>query len=45
MSLTWGVLQTGLKTFLDEEFVPHLQLKGLSEEEIATIPEEELKAY
>lgn len=36
---------TALKTYLDEEFVPHLQLKGLSEEEIAAIPEEELKAY
>ncbi|MDO4416466.1 MAG: hypothetical protein Q4C20_15445, partial [Erysipelotrichaceae bacterium] len=36
---------TALKTYLDEEFVPHLQLKGMSEEEIAAIPEEELKAY
>ena len=36
---------TALKTYLDEDFVPHLQLKGLSEEEIAAIPEEVLKAY
>ena len=36
---------TALKTFLDEDFIPHLQLKGLSEEEIASIPQEELKAY
>ena len=36
---------TALKAYLDEDFVPHLQLKGLSEEEIAAIPKEELKAY
>ncbi len=36
---------TALKTYLDEVFVPHLQLEGLSEEEIAAIPEEDLKAY
>ena len=36
---------TALKTYLNEEFVPHLQLKGLSEEDIAAIPEEELHAY
>ena len=34
-----------LKAYLDEDFIPHLQLKGLSEEEIAAIPKEELKAY
>ncbi len=31
--------------YLDEDFISHLQLKGLSEEEIAGIPKEELKAY
>ena len=36
---------TALKKYLDEDFIPHLQLKGLSEEEIASIPQEELKAY
>lgn len=36
---------TALKKHLDEEFIPHLQLKGLSEEDIAGIPKEELKAY
>ena len=34
-----------LQKHLDEDFVPHLQLKGLSEEEIAGIPKEDLKAY
>ena len=33
------------KKHLDEDFIPHLQLKGLSEEDIAGIPKEELKAY
>ena len=36
---------TALIKYLDEDFIPHLQLKGLSEEEIACIPKEELKAY
>jgi hypothetical protein len=36
---------TLLKAFFDEEFIPQLQLKGMSEEEIAVIPEEDLKAY
>ena len=34
-----------LKTYFDEAFIPHLQLKGLSEEEIAAAPKEDLKAY
>lgn len=34
-----------LKKYLDEDFTPHLQLKGLSEEDISGIPKEELKAY
>ena len=34
-----------LRAYLDEAFIPHLQLKGLSDEEIAAIPEEILKAY
>ena len=34
-----------LKTYFDKEFVPHLQLKDLPEEEIALIPKEDLKAY
>ncbi len=34
-----------LKAYFDEEFIPHLQLKGLSEEEISAIPREDLKAY
>lgn len=34
---------TELKTYFDEEFIPHLQLKGLSQEEIAAIPAEDLK--
>ena len=37
--------QTALRTYFDEEFIPHLPLKGLSEEEIAAIPKEDLKAY
>lgn len=36
---------TALIKHLDEDFIPHLQLKGLSEEDIAGIPKEELKAY
>jgi|GEM_PF-4283194 len=36
---------TALKAYFDEEFVPHLQLKGLPEEEIAAIPQENLKVY
>lgn len=36
---------TALREYFDEEFVPHLPLKGLSEEEIAAIPKENLKAY
>ena len=36
---------TALRTYFDAEFVPHLMLKGLSEEEIADIPKETLKAY
>ena len=34
-----------LKKYLDEDFIPHLQLKGLTEEEIEAVPKEELKAY
>lgn len=34
-----------LKTYLDTEFIPHLSLKGLSEEEIAAIPREDLDVY
>ncbi len=34
-----------LKDFLDNDFTPQLPLKGLTPEEIATIPREDLKAY
>ncbi len=36
---------SALKPYLDEDFIPHLQLKGLTEEEISAIPEDVLKAY
>ncbi|MBQ4289639.1 MAG: hypothetical protein II719_00425 [Clostridia bacterium] len=39
--LIWSLF----KKHLDEDFIPHLQLKGLSEEEIAGMPKEDLKAY
>ena len=32
-----------LRTYFDEGFIPHLPLKGLSEEEIAAVPKEDLK--
>ena len=34
-----------LKDFLDNDFIPQLPLKGLTPQEIATIPREDLKAY
>ncbi|MBP5255380.1 MAG: hypothetical protein J6Z23_08390 [Lachnospiraceae bacterium] len=34
-----------LRAYFDEAFIPHLQLKGMSEEEIAAIPKEVKKAY
>ncbi|MCR5793895.1 MAG: hypothetical protein K6G61_00935 [Solobacterium sp.] len=34
-----------LQAYLDEDFIPHLLTKGLSEEEIASIPREDLKVY
>ena len=34
-----------LKIYFEEEFVPGLEIKGLSEEQIAAIPREDLKAY
>ena len=34
-----------LKAYFDNDFIPHLEMKGLSEEEIAAIPRDELKAY
>ncbi len=34
-----------LKTYFDEEFIPRLQLKDISEEEIAAIAEEDLRVY
>ena len=34
-----------LKAHLDDGFIPHLPLKGLSEAEIAELPPEDLKAY
>ena len=36
---------TALRAYFDEEFIPQLQLIGLSEEEISAIPREDLKAY
>ncbi len=35
--------RAALRTYFDEEFIPHLPLKGLSEDEIAAIPKEDLK--
>ena len=36
---------TALKSYFDEEFVPHLQLNGLSEGDISAIPEEDLRVH
>ena len=35
---------TAMKAYLDEEFTTHLGLEGLTEEQIAAIPKEDLKA-
>ena len=37
--------QAALKAFLDEDFIPHLQFKGMTEEEIAALPKEDKKCY
>lgn len=37
--------QNALKEYLDNEFLPHLALEGLTEEQISVIPREEISAY